>query len=336
MADRALGAAAPDPARPQVRTRQAGLMRALIAFDGSDGAAVAVALAESIPWPKDSVLRVVSVIEPMAMPMPGPWTRGVVDVPEFDATVSRQVGDANAGVVERLNRDGVSADGVVHRGRPADTIVEEAQFFGADLVVMGSRGHGRIASLLLGSVSTEVVHHAPCPVLVARRTSMSRVAFATDDSHSAIGAEACLAAWPIFEGLPIRVISVADVVHPWTTGIAPTIYRQALDTYAADLREAKEAHLRAAEASARRLGDAGRRAEAEMRYGDPAAEIIAGAEASGADLIVLGSRGLTGLARLLLGSVARNVLSGSAASVLVVRDTSQADQAAKGSHRDNA
>jgi nucleotide-binding universal stress UspA family protein len=73
-----------------------------------------------------------------------------------------------------------------------------------------------------------------------------------------------------------------------------------------------------------------------MRHGDPAAEIIAGAEASGADLIVLGSRGLTGLTRLLLGSVARNVLSGSTASVLVVRDASHADSAAEGSHRDNA
>jgi nucleotide-binding universal stress UspA family protein len=73
-----------------------------------------------------------------------------------------------------------------------------------------------------------------------------------------------------------------------------------------------------------------------MRHGDPAAEVIAGAEASGADLIVLGSRGLTGLARLLLGGVARNVLSGSTASVLVARDTSEADSAAEASHRDNA
>ena len=57
-----------------------------------------------------------------------------------------------------------------------------------------------------------------------------------------------------------------------------------------------------------------------MRDGDAAGEIIAAAEQRGADLIVLGSRGRTGLTRLLLGSVARNVLSGSTASVLVVRD----------------
>jgi nucleotide-binding universal stress UspA family protein len=55
-----------------------------------------------------------------------------------------------------------------------------------------------------------------------------------------------------------------------------------------------------------------------MREGDAAAEAIAVAEERGADLIVLGSRGRTGLTRLVLGSVARNVLSGSTASVLVV------------------
>ena len=61
-------------------------------------------------------------------------------------------------------------------------------------------------------------------------------------------------------------------------------------------------------------------ANAEMQIGDPASEIVAAAEARSADLIVLGSRGRTGVTRLLLGSVARNVVSGSAASVLIVRD----------------
>ena len=123
-----------------------------------------------------------------------------------------------------------------------------------------------------------------------------------------------------FGGLPIHVVSVADVVLPWKSGIAPTMYGQVLDAYAADLRMAKVEHERVAGDAAVRLRDAGRVVDSEMRDGDAAGEIISVAEQRGADLIVLGSRGRTGLTRLLLGSVARNVLSGTTASVLIARD----------------
>ena len=147
--------------------------------------------------------------------------------------------------------------------------------------------------------------------------------YATDESPSAQAAGALLSRWPIFDGLPIRVVSVADVARPWTTGIAPTMYGQVLDAYAADLRGAKKEHQRIAEDAATRLQESGREATAEMHAGDAAGEIIAVAEERGADLVVLGSRGRTGLTRLLLGSVARNVLSGSTASVLIVRDETE-------------
>jgi nucleotide-binding universal stress UspA family protein len=56
---------------------------------------------------------------------------------------------------------------VIRRGHPVDVLLEEAK--GADLVVVGSRGRGGFSGALLGSVSTAVVHHAECPVLVFRR-----------------------------------------------------------------------------------------------------------------------------------------------------------------------
>ena len=53
-------------------------------------------------------------------------------------------------------------------GSPESRIVETAEEFGADLIIVGSHGYSRWERLLLGSVPQPVVHHAPCPVLVVR------------------------------------------------------------------------------------------------------------------------------------------------------------------------
>ena len=290
-------------------------MRVLIAYDGSAGAAQAVALAEGIDWPAGSAVRVVSVVEPAMLQQ---WSTGAANPRLQEQDALAQIEADQAAVVGRLSAPNRTVDAVLLRDRPASGLVDHAREFSTDLVIVGSRGHGPIASLLLGSVSTEVVDRAPCPVLVARRSTLERVVFATDGSKTAAAAEDILARWPIFAGLAIRVVSVADVVRPWTTGIAPTMYAQALHAYAKDVAEAEAEHLGIARESAERLAGAGRRADAEMRNGDAAAEIIAVAQESVADLVVLGSRGQTGLKRVVLGSVARNVLAAGDASVLVV------------------
>jgi nucleotide-binding universal stress UspA family protein len=299
-------------------------MRVLLAFDGSAGAAEAVSLAQAIAWPADSRLRIVSVVEPGAWvpPLPRvPMTTAPVLEPELVAYLEGE----QAEIVKRLPL--VSrTEAAILRGRPGSTIIDDARDFAADLVMVGSRGHGPIASLVLGSVSAEVVDHAPCPVLVARRGTVKRVVIATDDSPSARAAEDLVAGWPIFDGLPIDVISVADAVRPWTSGIAPMFQRQARDAYAHELNAAIETAERVASNAAGRLRQGGRDADATVGRGDPAAEIVDFAENSQADLIVLGSRGRSALAEILLGSVARNVLAGSTASVLVVREAAANDR----------
>ena len=222
-------------------------------------------------------------------------------------------------VVDRFRRAGIEAEGVVLTGRPASVVVDEAQRLGADLVVAGSRGHGPIASLVLGSVSAELVDRAHSPVLVVRGDTADRVLFPTDGSPSALDAEKVLTAWPVFEGAAIRVLSVADVPRPWQSGLAPTMVRQVMDAYARDLEDATEQHEALARDASGRMTAAGRTVETTVRTGDAAAEIIDEASAWPADLVVMGSRGLTGLSRFVLGSVARNVLQGSPSSVLVVR-----------------
>ncbi|HEX5014558.1 MAG TPA: universal stress protein [Candidatus Limnocylindrales bacterium] len=299
-------------------------MRILLAHDGSGGAAKAAELVGALAWPEGSVVRVVSVIEPTMVGLTA-WA-GVVDYSaEADAQISEYYKGELADTVARLSSPTRRVESAVLRGRPATAIVDDAKAFGADVIVVGSRGRGGIRSLVLGSVSSEVVDHAPCPVLVARQSTLSAVVLATDGSPPATLAQTLVSEWPIFEGVPVRVVSVADVPRPWDTGIAPTMYRQVVEAYTKDLDEAKRQSQEIAARTVEALRAAGREAVADARVGDAAGEIIAAAVESNAEMIVIGTRGHTGLTRLLLGSVARNVVHGSGASVLVVRARASAN-----------
>ena len=302
-------------------------MRVLLGYDGSGDAQKAVNLVAATAWPTGSTVRVVSVVEPTVIGMSA-WPTAL---PEYLADVDQQIADYYmtelAEVVRRLENPDRTVESAVLRGRAGTATVDEAAAFGADLIVVGSRGHGAIGSLILGSVSGEIVDHAPCPVLIARGSKVTSVVFATDGSPSAASAQRVLSSWPMFRTLPVHVVSVADVPQPWHTGIAPTMYAQVIQAHARDLEEAKAEHERIATESAEALRAAGLDVTAETLVGDAAAQIIAASATRGADLIVLGTRGRTGLTRLVLGSVARNVAHGSGTTTLVVRDTAPAEAA---------
>jgi nucleotide-binding universal stress UspA family protein len=164
------------------------------------------------------------------------------------------------------------------------------------------------------------VDHANRPVLVARREDrIRRVVLADDGSDPAAKARRVVAEWPIFEDAEITITSVAHVIGPIRSAIAPTMYRAAMADHERSLDEASHARDQTLRAAAMELQVVGRRVVTQPREGDPASQIIAAATETRADLVVVGSRGRSGLTRLLLGSVARNVLYEAACSVLVVR-----------------
>lgn len=295
-------------------------MRALIATDGSACAAVAVDLAAELGWPEGTLLHVVQVVEAEAGLLGGPWpaVEGV-DVAAIEADLLAAAQRTVAEASQRLSRSGVRVESEVLRGRPATQIVSAASSMRAGLIIVGSRGHGTIESMILGSVSAEVVDHATIPVLVARGHRAGPCILAWDGSAGASAAADRLRDWPLFQRQPVRVVSVTDPEIPWWSGI-PEIGAPGMgESYADAIEETRRALEASAQTIVRDLRRAGVDATGEMREGDAASEILRAARDRGAGLILMGSRGRTGLARVLMGSVARNVLHHAPCSVLIVR-----------------
>ncbi len=136
---------------------------------------------------------------------------------------------------------------------------------------------------------------------------------------SAAGAARLITDWSIFSGTKVLVISVAPMQPPWWTGLREMAVPDTVDAFDDIVGRSHDCHERVATDWTGRISDHGIDAESMRRKGDPAAEIIAAAGAWDADLIIMGTRGITGVRRAMLGSVARNVLAHAPCSVLVVR-----------------
>jgi nucleotide-binding universal stress UspA family protein len=297
-------------------------MRILLAVDGSVSSDRAVELVTTLALPPDSLVRVISVQQPYVDVLALSW--GSVGVsPGAMETEEQEESRIHREAIERaetaLAKVGQSVEGFLVRGRPAGAIVDEAKAMRADLVVVGSRGHSTIATMVLGSTAAEIVDHSPCPVLVARGNTLGAVAFADDGSDTARTAERVLTDWPIFAGVSVTVVTVAETAVPVSAGFTPGLYDQVLASYSEAVDAAREEVRQEADSEVQRLSRAGHRAEPVTLEGDPAGEICRYATAMGVGTIVLGTHGRTGLARMVLGSVARNVLLHAHCSVLIVR-----------------
>lgn len=300
-----------------------GPRRILVAIDGSPAADLAVELVAGLAWPPGTSIRVLEAVDLGPGLFGGPWpSLALTQADELEGALRADAGREVRAASERLEASGRTVTTTVVAGRPATAIVDEAGAVPADLVVLGSRGHGTITAMLLGSVSSEVIDHAPAPVLVARGGVIRRVVLAWDGSTSAEDAATAVRTWRIFSGVDVRVVTVADVGIPWWAGFSDPGAPGAGDTAGVILEAADAARAVAAQLANDMVGSlqaAGRAATADPREGDAAAGIIDAANEVGADLVVIGTHGRTGLARLALGSVAANVLRHAHCSVLVVR-----------------
>jgi nucleotide-binding universal stress UspA family protein len=298
----------------------------VIGYDGSTCADTAIELVGSLAWGRETSVSLIAVV-PDVRAIRSAWGAAIVGTSaQIDEQLTLQAKELLETPAARLRARGLACEPVVGRGRVPQAITELAKRVEADLIVVGSRGRGPIRSTVLGSVSQEVVDLAPSPVLVVRAPVVTSIVFGTDGSPCAQAAEQTLAALPFASGVAVRVVSVAEILRPLAIGIAPTVYHDALRWQSEYEAEALRVHQEIAEQAAGRLRAHGIVAASEARTGDPAAELLTAAAQAGADLIIVGSRGRTGLTRLVLGSVARRVVQHAKASVLITADRAAPDE----------
>lgn len=134
------------------------MQKIVVGFDGSDHGRRA--LARAAAFAKTGATLTVVSAAPVTLLVRGGSAISPMDAEERDHAIT----EARAILAEL----GVEAGIVEGHGDPADVIVQEAEDSGADLIIVGTRGLNFAKRWLMGSVSTKVVQHAPCDVLIVR------------------------------------------------------------------------------------------------------------------------------------------------------------------------
>jgi nucleotide-binding universal stress UspA family protein len=143
-------------------------MKIMLATDGSPCSERAVEETATRPWPADSQVRVVSVVEPPAPLVAEPYMGASNYFEEVEALKKKQAKEAVERAAKTLHAGSLQVTTEVLTGSPKRRIVEEAEDWGADLIVLGSHGYHTWERMLLGSVSQSVAAHASCSVEIVR------------------------------------------------------------------------------------------------------------------------------------------------------------------------
>lgn len=302
-------------------------MKILLATDGSEQSKAAVKEVATRPFPVNTEVRIVSAyqrtplitrLEPM----------GVMEetFAKADHYALKAAEDATKDAAEILGAGNPALTVTTNAidGSAKSVILDEAQAFGADLIVVGSHGYGTIEGFWLGSVSHAVALHATCSVEIVRGAKSGerawKILLAIDGSEQGEVAVEEMSRQPFPNGSEVLVISVVErpylpLAYPGD-GIDMNVYAEVEKSYLQRANAAVEdaaSRLRVGSES-NKLGIA-----TGVHSGSPKEVILDEADAFGADLIVVGSHGYGMVERFLLGSVSLAVALHAKCSVQIVR-----------------
>jgi nucleotide-binding universal stress UspA family protein len=295
-------------------------MKILIGYDGSTHADLAI---DDLKWaglPDTAEAIVLSAVEWPTVQAIRSW--GMVET-DFSPEWMERIAAAKQLAEEGANRlrqtfPRWKVDIEPSAGNPADTMLDKAKVWPADLIVVGTHGRSAIRRAILGSVSLKLVREAPCSVRVARSHAHDgplHVLVGTDGSPEADTtlSEVCLRSWPA--GTEVQVLAVHELLFPANAeriAIGQEIYRK---TNEDERFRLKDVTRRAAE----KLIQAGLQASAVVKEGEPKEVLMQEARSWNADSIFVGARGLGRIEGLLLGSVSSATVAHAPCTVEVVR-----------------
>lgn len=289
--------------------------RWMVALDESGTAEKIVQWMRAFPHPRNTVVTLVHVLGPLEIPDAIGATGRQLLLQQQEAMC-----DTALGWAQRLLKETFASVEVITReGVPSQELLRLIREYEPDLVISGRGGFYQTAGL--GSVSHRLVAYAPCSVLLVpgkvQRGGGLRVMLATDGSADAQRAARVVATLP-----ELGEITVVSVARP--LGVEKLVLDRFHDAesrkmQATFLRHRKEAAHQAIEGALEALKEVQAPCRTRVLSGHPARTIVRAAQREGVDLLVVGSRGLTGVKAVALGSVSHAVAQSATCPVLIVK-----------------
>lgn len=249
------------------------------------------------------------------------------DRPEYLVSLDRAAAEKALAELSQTIRhvDGLPCDYRLVLADPFEGIAAAARSQKADLLVIGPHRRQILRDAFVGTTADRVIRHSAVPVLMANASPLGpyrRVLAASDLSQPSVDAAAALKRLGMASGAELTLFQAIDIPEVALMMRATTPPHEI--NFHIEKREAAATEDLHAFAGALPLSP--RHCIARMAEGKPGVAILQASVKAEADLIVIGTRGQSGLARLLLGSVAEAVLRSATIDVLVVPPPDQADE----------